>query len=462
VFSVSGKGILKGVVMSAIKSLIILLLIITAFQTSWVIPGADDLNKPTLKSEIKKTDSLVSESTSNQGLLGAEILISKAPGMTETDRFKPSVAANWVRGEYLVVWHNKWPNDHRDIYARRVSQNGDLLSWFAITTGTNDRLQPAVAYNAADAEYLVVWMHDVSGTGTQYEIWGKIIAWDGSYQKPEFKIISWPGRTFWTPRVVWNHNRNQYFVVWSAFDTSTMQPTDVSSMLLDSDGNLVTGRVLTTSTSPHQVDVAYGWAKDEYFVVFVRGYTQVTTGNDIYGLRVSHDNAVVSPPGVIEIHSGPKNQNGPSVTADGNGDYIVVWEHEYLPTDNDIYGRKFDKNGNPVEGNFIISNWPQDESSPAIAASFDDTPEYLAVWQREMTSGTIIAARRWGDGLVTRWFDVTSGVFWEDVNPIVVANPPKYFISYEGDSTGDPTIMRHIYGRTWDANAIWLPMVGRN
>lgn len=448
--------------MTAKKLPFVLLIIITTFQISWVIPGANDTVKSTIEGEILHTGASISEIVSNQGLLGPEILISRAPGMTETDRFKPAVAANWVRGENLVVWHNNWPDGHHDIYARRVSQNGNLLSWFAITAGTNIRWQPAVAYNAADAEYLVVWMHDVSGNGTQFEIWGKIVAWDGSYQKPEFKIISWPGRTFWTPRVVWNHNRNQYLVVWTAFDTNTLQPTDVSSMLLDANGNLVTGRVLTTSDFPHQVDVAYGWAKDEYFVVFVRVYTQATTGNDIYGLRVSHNNAVVSPPGVIEIHSGTNNQNGPRVIADGKGDYMVVWEHEYLPTDHDIYGREIDMNGNPVGASFILSNWPQDERNPAIAASFDDTPEYIAVWQRATTSGTSIAARRWGDGLVTRWFEVTGGEFWEDTKPVVVANPPSYLIAYQGDSTGDPTVMSHIYGRTWDSNVTWLPLVVQN
>ena len=395
------------------------------------------------------------------GRLSPEILISEAASMPQADRYAPDVAANYVRGEYLVVWHNKWPDGRRDVYARRVSGGGRPLSWFAITTGASDRLQPAAAFNAADAEYLVVWMQDASGTGTQYEIWGRIVAWDGSYQKPEFKIISWPGRSMWTPRVVYNHNRNQYLVVRSAFDTTTKLATDVSSMLLDNKGNLLQGRVLTTSTYPHQADVAYGWATDEYLVVFVRSYTQATTGNDIYGLRVSAANAVVSPPGVITIHSGPQNQNAPRVASDGKGDYMVIWEYEFQPTDRDIHARRMKQNGQPDGAKFTVSNWPQDESNPVVVASFGSTPEYLAVWQRVMAQGTALAATRWGDALDKQRISFPEPISYESVKPAVDFARPNYLIASEGDSTGNPMVSRQIYGRIWAPYAAWLPVMVR-
>jgi hypothetical protein len=194
----------------------------------------------------------------------------------------------------------------------------------------------------------------------------------------------------------------------------------------------------------------------------VRAYTPATTGNDIYGLLVSHNNAVVAPPGAIAIHSGAKNQNGPRVIADGKGNYMVVWESQYQPTDHDIYGRRVDKLGNLVGGGFVISNWPQDERYPAITASFNATPEYLAVWQRATPSGSVIAGRRWGDRVEARWFEVPGAEFWEKAKPVVAANPPNYFVTYEGDSTANPTVLRHIYGHTWTSHAVWLPLVVRN
>jgi hypothetical protein len=84
-------------------------------------------------------------------------------------------------------------------------------SWFAISAGTGDRFRPAVTYNATNDEYLIVWMKEVSPD--VYELWGRIIAWNAGYQRPEFKIISWANRSFWMPRVAWNSYRNEYLVV---------------------------------------------------------------------------------------------------------------------------------------------------------------------------------------------------------------------------------------------------------
>lgn len=395
------------------------------------------------------------------GRLSPEILVSQAPSMPLADRYKAAVAANFVRGEFLVVWHNKQPSGVRDIYARRVAKDGRLLSWFAISTGAKDRLQPAVAYNASNAEYLVVWMFDVSGNGTQYEIWGKIVAWDGSYQKPEFKIISWPGRSMWTPRVVWNNNQNQYLVVWTAFDTTSLQATDVSTMLLDNKGNLLQGSVLTTSTLPHQVDVAYGWARDEYLLVFVQSHTQATTGNDIYALRVSAGNAVVMPPGLIEIYAGAEHQNAPRVAADAKGGYMVVWQHEYEPGDNDIYAQEMSGVGKPIGGILPIATGKNDERAPAITTSFHSKPQCFLVWERAVPNGSTLAGRQWGEGLKPELFTLPEAAFWETVEPAVAWSPPYCVVAYAGDSTSDPTVTSQIYAHTWAPSAAWLPLILR-
>ena len=50
---------------------------------------------------------------------------------------------------------------------------GQLVGgWFAISAGSNNRLAPAVAYNAIDDEYLVVFMYDASGNGNRYDLDG--------------------------------------------------------------------------------------------------------------------------------------------------------------------------------------------------------------------------------------------------------------------------------------------------
>jgi hypothetical protein len=381
------------------------------------------------------------------------------------ERYRPAVAYNYVHREYLVVWHNTWPGGRRDIYARRVSSSGQVLSWFCVTTDASSRAQPAVAYNATNDEYLVVWMQESSSD--VYEIWGRIIPWNAPGTNADFPIISWANRSFWTPRVAWNSYRNEYLVVWNAFDTTVSfppgAPNDVAGYRVSASGvvqNPGSPIIITDSTSPHQVDLAYNVAMDEYFVVWVRVYSTVAPGtsNDIYGTRLSWDGNVVSPPGVIAICSQEKHQNAPSVATNGQNRYMVVWEHEYSATDHDIYGQEYDAVGNPVGSYFTIASWTEDSTAPAITAGAND--EWLTVWQQALAGGAGYAIKgfRWGSGVNMYLFDVANYVFWENENPAVAADIPGYLIVYEGDSS---TTNRHIYGRMWWPESVYLPLVLR-
>jgi hypothetical protein len=394
-------------------------------------------------------------------LMGPEVRISE-PTSPEADRYVPAVAYNWVHHEYLVVWHNTWPDGHRDIYARRVSESGRLLSWFAISAGPNDRAQPAVAYNATNDEYLVTWMYNANGDGTTYEIWGRIVAWNGGYMNPEFQIITWANRTFWTPRVAWNSYRNEYLVVWNAMDTTTWLPTDVAHALLAADGTKLFGTIITSTDEPHQADVAYNVATDEYLVVWRRVWT--AGDGDIRAARVSgNSGVVVNPPGEFTISAPTEDQMLPAVTTNQQHRYMVVWQHAYPGPccDWDIRGQELDAAGGLVGGEIIIASTFDDELSPAVVARPGTGREYLAVWQRTTSAGDVVEAVRWGD-VAYNYFEVAAVAFWDNENPAVAAGNSSFFIVYEGDSQGDPTVYRHIYGRKLVPEAIFLPVVVRN
>ena len=128
-------------------------------------------------SQVAKSPNMVKFT---ETVIGPEIQVSTSTN-PETDRFFPAVAYNDNHDEYLVVWHNTWPDGRRDIYARRIDANGDLLSWFSVATGVKSKFHPAITYNSTNDEYLVVWMFDVNGDGSAYEIWGRTVGWNGAY-----------------------------------------------------------------------------------------------------------------------------------------------------------------------------------------------------------------------------------------------------------------------------------------
>jgi hypothetical protein len=399
--------------------------------------------------------------------LGSEMQLSPSPQCDTSDEHTPAVAYNYVQKEYLVVWDNEWPGGGRDIYARRVSDSGQVLSWFCVSTGTDNRLRPAVAYNATNGEYLVVWMKEVSSD--VYEIWGRIIPWNGPGSNAEFKIISWTDRSFWIPRVAWNSYRNEYLVVWNAFNTTISfppgVPNDIAGARISNTGSILSSSILTTYSGPHQVDITYNVAMNQYFIVFVVIHTAATSGNDIYGLRVGWDGSPVG--GLIEIYrddfaGGRKHQNHPAVATNEQDKYMVVWEHEYSSTDHDIYGREYNVNGTPDASSFPISSWTQDDTVPDVAAN-GANKEWVAVWQRALPSGSgySIHGFRWGSepGVSTYLFDVANWTFVECKNPAVAADIPGYLIVYEEKV---PPNTFDIYGRLWWPEAVYLPLILRN
>jgi hypothetical protein len=397
--------------------------------------------------------------------LGSEVQLSRQSTSSGENWYRPAIAYNGQRHEYLVVAHNDWSTG-RAIYGSVVTDAGAWQNWFWIFESSGkDSVQPAVAYNHQNNEYLVVWMYNANGDGNTYEIWGEILSGDCStVVKPAFQIITYPNRSFWTPRVAWNSYRNEYLVVWSAMDTSggfPGVPSDVSSMLLSSAGTIITGRNLATSDYPQQADVAYNLAKDEYLVVFVRAYdtTPPNTSNDVYGQRVSRENAVVG--GAIPICTELKHQNTPRVTTNEQDRYLVVWDHEYGSTDHDIYGQLLDVNGHKVDGYINLTIATYNDTHPAVAAN-GATGEWLAVWQRASPEGAQIRGVRWGNGLASYIFEAAAWTWWDCLAPAVAADIPGYLIAYEGDSTGDPTVKQHIYGRMWWPEAVYLPLILRN
>lgn len=75
------------------------------------------------------------------------------------NQYEPEVAYNSSAHEYLVVWYDGRYEDNRFyIRGQRVSAAGALLgNRIDIATATNWQINPALAYNSRDNEYLVAW-----------------------------------------------------------------------------------------------------------------------------------------------------------------------------------------------------------------------------------------------------------------------------------------------------------------
>jgi len=375
------------------------------------------------------------------------------------------VAYNWKHHEYLVVWHNKWGGGGRDIYAQRVTEAGELKSWFTVTTGANDRAQPAVAYDPVNDRYLVVWTYDYWGNATDWDVYGRFIPWDGpDASLTEFAICTWWPTKQWNPKVAYARAQEEFLVVWWTEQPGAGVPGYTSGQRVKAaDGTFpATSFTIASHLTESRVnpDVAYNLARNEYLVTYDNSV-------DIYGVRLRKDGVALGT-GEFSIAGWPDAETNPAVAACDQADqYLVPWQSLQSPGNYDIYGRFIKGDGTPDIPNDVY-HFPYTsvaEQRPAIACNTAGQ-HYLVVWEEQYSSLTgpfgIRGQDVSPDKTVGTYFDIvapTAGITAEFTNPAVAGGDANYLVVWEHDRAG--TSYQNIRGRLIALNALFLPTMKR-
>ncbi|MCJ7735995.1 MAG: hypothetical protein MUQ10_01600 [Anaerolineae bacterium] len=99
-----------------------------------------------------------------------------------------------------------------------------------------------------------------------------------------------------------------------------------------------------------------------------------------------------------------------------------------------------------------------DETAPVVVAR--PGAGCVTVWQRCGSTGEENWAYHQED--VNADALEIAAASWDHEDPAVAWGQVASLIVYEGDSQGDPTVYRHIYGRRRVPNAVFLPLVVRD
>jgi len=402
---------------------------------------------------------LVAPSATTDPYLGGEIVISAL----DNEQYLPSVAYNWKHDEYLVVWHNKWGGS-RDIYAQRISGQGELKSWFAVGPTAplnpypNDRFQPSVAYDPVNDRYLVAWAYDTPGNGSNWDIHGVFVNWDGPIQGlHQFIISDWTTQQ-WTPKVAYSRAEEEFMIVWWTDHPSV--PDYISGRRMTAaDGTFpTTGSDFTINDSADirvNPEIAYNLARNEYLVVY-------DDTQDIYGSRFTGTGQSLAG-GEFGIATWPGAETQPSVAACRETDqYLVAWQNNQP----DIYARFINGDGVLDGGPLHLEYTSVGEINPQVACSSAGN-QFLAVWQQQFSSVTGPYGI-WGQfvntnktlGATFGIMSPTSGVTAEFTNPVVAGGTVNYLAVWEHDRAG--TVFQDIHGRLITPNMVFLPLMLRN
>jgi hypothetical protein len=154
----------------------------------------------------------------NGGPIGEDFRISGDAGSYSETR--PDAAWNSATNQFLVVWEDYRGDNHlADLYGRRVRANGTVVGdadvKLSSAAADSHELRPALAWNGTSNQFLLVWEDQRDGAERDWDIFGRKVRSNGLPTGADFRICG-PGAVDQdlAPALAWNGANDQYLVVW--------------------------------------------------------------------------------------------------------------------------------------------------------------------------------------------------------------------------------------------------------
>lgn len=411
----------------------------------------------------------------------------------------PAVAWNPVAGEFLVVWEGDddtgaLVDNEFEIFGQRVSLSGvpqgdrfrisvmgDDTETDAAARGRYDALRPAVSVDPDTGNYLVAWQGDTDQDGMtddEFEIFGRVIASDGTPAAAQFRISTMGGMgnadfDALNPAVAWNPVADAFVVVWEGDDID--DKFEIHAQQVAIDGTLV-GSMVRVSTMGTDGDTAYDALAPAVAVVPDTGTTFIVWQGDtstsklvddeyeIHGQLLDYNGVLLGSAVRVSIMGADAETDpavraqfdafNPSVTWNTTDDYFTIAWHgdtdsgDQVDEELEIFARFMGADGTMQVSQFQVSKMAThaEDVEDAERASFQARDASLAylngfsylVWSGDSNdSGSIDGMQQIFAQRLAQFFTTFQVRVSPPEEPVKVPDPATYRVAIE--NTGDVT-----------------------
>ncbi len=298
------------------------------------------------------------------------------------DQLSPAATADG--SDSFVVWQDGRNVDTApDIYGARVTSGGVVSdpNGIPISATLGVQATPAVAFNGTN--FLVVWA-DQRGIG-DFDTYGARVSKTGQVLETAGIPISTVAGGEFFPKVA--AKGTNFLVVWEEHRNADTGFVDIYAARVSGAGMVLDrGGFPVGSGSGDRFTPTVAAGLTDYLVVWQDSRNLGTSGQDIYGARVT-TGGVVSDASGIPISTAANDESTPVLSFNGS-QYLVAWsdQRNFDTTDFDVYGAFVTAAGKvATAAGFAISTGSSDEQRPAVAANGSS---YLVVWQDYRNSAT--------------------------------------------------------------------------
>jgi hypothetical protein len=307
---------------------------------------------------------------------------------TTDEQMYPSITS-LSDGGFMVVWESFWQDGSGyGVYGQRFDSNGNKVgSEFRVNTWTTDYQRYPSITSLSNGGFVVVWESGCSSgctpqDGSGWGVYGQRFDSNGNKVGSEFQVNTWTTGSQWHASIA-SLSGGGFVVVWNSYGQDGSE-WGVFGQRFDSNGNKVGSefRVNTWTTDNQRYPSITSLSNGGFVVVWESGCSSGCTPQDgsgfgVYGQRFdSNGNKVGSEFQVNTWTTGW--QERPSISSLSNGGFVVVWQSN--GQDGSVFGQRFDSNGNKFGSEFQVNTWAPDcQMYPSITSL--PNGGFVAVWE---------------------------------------------------------------------------------
>ena len=245
--------------------------------------------------------------------------------------------------------------------------------------------------------FVVTWESDEQDIDNSSGIYGQLYDASGNPQGTEFRVNSYTTGEQIRPSVT-SLNDGGFLVTWSSFGQEGgsvyVSRNDIYGQRFDASGNPQgTEFRVNSHTGSDQQESSVTTLTDGSFVVIWESFNQFDL-YDIYGQRYdANGNAQGAEFRVNSITA--SIQVNPSISALTDGGFVVVWESDYVSNSYDLYAQRYNASGEEQGTEFRVNSYPiivPDSSSPNNVQSSTVTGlkngGFVVIWSSDAQDGS--------------------------------------------------------------------------
>jgi hypothetical protein len=328
--------------------------------------------------------------------VGGELLVNAFT--TAGDQFDPRVAAS-SPGRFVIVWEDAGGSDGDQIgvIGQRYVGGVPAGTRFQVNTYTTSNEQGADVSADLNGNFIVVWAQPSPLIGSIYDIFGRRYTSDGAPLTAPFQINTYTTAFQFDPAVA-RSATGEFVVVWSS-QKQFGSYNDIVGQRFTGAGSPLGGefRIDATTTEDHGNPAVAATTGLGFVVVW-----QSSTGgfSNVFGRRYDSSGAALTAPFRVNTTT-TSNQLAPTVSADANGNFAVVWRAEGQDDIVGVYAQRYASTGAPIGGEFRVNTYTTGVQSNARVAAAD-LGNLVVVWESDSNqdgSGYGVYAQRYCKGL---------------------------------------------------------------